>query len=125
MQTSTTNNTLKNLITLITTLNILVFSNIALADTEQQIELALLDSTDTWQMNRLFEPTPKQVEKEHTGKIMIYDGLKDTTVAKALDDNFNRIENMMFTRVVVTNLSGNPDYDEFGNVIVEDDGCAD
>jgi hypothetical protein len=105
-----------------------IFSNTTLAndDDDNKADFALLDSTDKWQMNRLFNPTENQRKKEEkTGQVMIYDGLRDTTVAKALDTNFDRIQNMMFTRVVVTKASGHPELDDFGNPVVEDDGCDD
>lgn len=126
MQTSTTIRSLNLFITIIVTLNFATLSNAALANDDNQVDLALLDSTDKWQMNRLFEPTENQKQKEvQNGQVMIYDGLRDTTVTKALDTNFDRIQNMMFTRVVVTKVSGLPETDEFGNVVLEDDGCSD
>jgi len=55
---------------------------------------------------------------------MIYDGLKDTQIRKAMDTQFDRIESMMFVRTVVTNEEGNVERDsESGQVVVEDDGC--
>lgn len=124
MQTSTTISSLNRLITLTATLYFATLSNTTLANDNTQDELALLDSTDKWQVNRLFKPTENQKQKEvRNGQIMIYDGLRDTTVAKALNSNFDRIQNMMFTRVVVTKISGQPEVDEFGNAVVEDDGC--
>lgn len=54
---------------------------------------------------------------------MIYDDIRDTTITKALNSYFVRIENMMFTRVVVTNVNGQPELDALGNIIVEDNGC--
>lgn len=101
-----------------------IFSNSTLANDDNQVEPAFFDSTDKWQIYRLFKPTESQREKEEkTGQVMIYDGLPDTTVAKAIDTNFKRIQNMMFTRVVVTKTSGDPELDEYGNAVVEDDGC--
>jgi hypothetical protein len=122
MQTTTQHNRLNNSITYIAALFIMTFSAVAQAD-ESIGDLALFDTTDKWQMNRLFEPSSKQREKETQGQIMIYDGLRDTTVKEALDENFDRIENMMFTRVVVTNLKGQPQLDKLGNQVIEDDGC--
>ena len=123
MQNTNNHNSLIKFITLITAVTAISFTNLATADEAENIELALLDSADKWQMNRLFEPTNKQAKKELNGQIMIYDGLRDTTVTKALDDNFDRIENMMFTRVVITDETGEPEVDELGNILVEDDGC--
>jgi hypothetical protein len=122
MQTTTQHKSLNNSITIITTLFLAVLTGSVKA-TESIGDLALLDNADKWQVNRLFEPTTFQQEKETQGQIMIYDGLRDTTVKEALDTNFERIENMMFTRVVVTNQVGQPQRDEEGNVITEDDGC--
>ncbi len=123
MQNTNNHNSLIKSVTLIATFSALLFSNLAIADEAENIEIALLDSADKWQMNRLFEPTQKQELKEHNGQIMIYDGLRDTTVAQALNENFDRIENMMFTRIVITDDLGEPEVDELGNVLVEDDGC--
>ncbi|MDH5600437.1 MAG: hypothetical protein OEY78_03930 [Gammaproteobacteria bacterium] len=124
MQTSTTISTVNRLMTITAAIYFVTLSNLTLADENEQLDLALLDSTDKWQVNRLFQPTESQKKKEQQdGQIMIYDGLRDTTIAKALDSNFDRIQNMMFTRVVVTRLSGQPEVDEFGNAVVEDDGC--
>jgi len=46
---------------------------------------------------------------------MIYDELDEEDVERALDEQFDRIEHMMFTRIRHTE----PD----GAVSVEDDGC--
>ena len=55
---------------------------------------------------------------------MIYDGLTDKTVDKALDEHFERIAAMMFTRVVVTDDSSAAMRDELtGEIIIEDEGC--
>lgn len=86
-------------------------------------ELALLESVNKWQVTRLFKPKQTQRKLEQKGYITIYDNLPDVTVEKALDRNFSRIENMMFTRVIVTDKHGQPALDESGNIIIEDDGC--
>ena len=122
MQTTTQHSRLNNSITLIITIFTIVFSG-AIQASDSTGDLALLDTADKWQVNRLFEPTKVQRTKEDKGKIMIYDGLRDTTVKNALDENFDRIQNMMFTRVVVTDTKGQPELDLAGNVITEDDGC--
>lgn len=86
-------------------------------------QLASLDTADVWQTNRLFTPTARQLEMEHKGSVVIYDGLTDVMVEKALDQDFNRIQSMMFTRVIQTGKNGQPLRDESGEVIVADDGC--
>jgi hypothetical protein len=77
-----------------------------------------------WQEKLLFNPSESQLKAERRGRIMIYDGLKDTEIRKAMDTQFDRIESMMFVRTVVTNEEGNVERDsESGQVVVEDDGC--
>lgn len=122
MQTTTQHNRTNNSFTFITTLFLFVFTAPSYANDGVE-ELALLSNADKWQQNRLFEPTAYQRKKETQGNITIYDGLRDTTVKEALDGNFDRIENMMFTRVVITNPAGEPQLDKLGNTLVEDDGC--
>jgi len=78
---------------------------------------------DKWQNNRLFQPTARQQAQEARGKIVIYDGLTDSTVDKAMDRNFDRIQNMMFIRVIRTGKTGKPIHKQDGSVEVEDDDC--
>jgi hypothetical protein len=52
---------------------------------------------DSWQVKTLYQPAK--------GSVMIYDHLSDRQVNKAMDDNFGRIENMMFTRIQVSDAS--------------------
>jgi len=86
-------------------------------------QLAMLDKHEAWQNNILLEPSAAQLRQELKGRVVIYDGLSDVTVDKALDAQFNRIQNMMFTRIVRTDKNGQPLKDESGSVVVEDDGC--
>ena len=79
---------------------------------------------DSWQERMLFVPPPSQLELEKRGRIMIYDGLTDKQIGKALDTQFERIESMMFVRTIITDDEGNVIRDdETGSVMVEDDGC--
>ena len=124
MQTTTLDRRLNNSIVTMTALLILsLAAGVCQAGDNAISDLALLDAADKWQMNRLLAPTDRQRTLEAKGKITIYDGLRDTTVDRALNKYFDRIENMMFTRVVVTDESGKPKLDETGNQVVEDDGC--
>jgi hypothetical protein len=55
---------------------------------------------------------------------MIYDGLTDRDVERAFHEQFDRLEHMMFIRVVVTGDSGKARRSESGEVVTEsDDGC--
>ena len=92
-----------------------VFSHSTLADGERQ---------QSWQMSLLFNPGEHQYEMEHRGRVFIYDGLRDTVIEKALDEQYDRIEGMMFVNTVVTDDNGVPLTDpETGELVVEDDGC--
>lgn len=69
-----------------------------------------------WQQRRLFDPRPAELKQEAKGRILIYDGMRDVDVERALDDQFNRIETMMFIRTRVTDPKGEV-------VAYEDDDC--
>lgn len=77
-----------------------------------------------WQQNVLTSPTQTQLLLEQQGHIVILDGLTDKMVNQVLDTQFERLESLMFTRVVVTNEDGEPIKDPVtGQELVEDDGC--
>ena len=55
---------------------------------------------------------------------MIYDGMRDIDIQRALEQNFERVEAMMFVRTKVTDKKGDVLRDPItGEAIVEDDGC--
>lgn len=73
---------------------------------------------------RLFEPTPGELRAEAAGRIYIYEGLRDTDVERALEEEFKRVQNMMFIRVKPTDEDGEPRKDpKSGAEYVQDDGC--
>ena len=81
-------------------------------------------AAEGWQEKMLFNPSASQLDLEKRGRIMIYDGMTSTQVARALDTQFERIQSMMFVRTVVTDAEGEIQRDqETGTVVVEDDGC--
>ncbi|MGD8275279.1 MAG: hypothetical protein PVJ30_04920 [Thiohalocapsa sp.] len=76
------------------------------------------------ELRRLFDPTQAEVASEAEGRIYIYDGLTDVDVQRALNEQFQRVENMMFIRTRKTDKAGEVKRDaETGEVDYEDDGC--
>jgi hypothetical protein len=71
-----------------------------------------------YQYSTLFNPSQSQLEAETRGRVMIYDGLAENDVGQALDTQFERIDNMMFTRIHRT-----VEDDGKVEVVVDDDGC--
>ena len=63
-------------------------------------------ASDSFQHKVLFEPSDSMLLAEEKGRIMIYDGLHSKTIDKAMDQHFNRIENMMFVRTRHTQDNG-------------------
>jgi hypothetical protein len=76
------------------------------------------------ELRRLFAPTNSELRAEDAGRIYIYEGLRDTDVARAMNEEFDRVESMMFIRTQKTDKKGEVKKDpETGTAIVEDDGC--
>ncbi|MCB1800247.1 MAG: hypothetical protein KDI82_01025 [Gammaproteobacteria bacterium] len=51
-----------------------------------------------WQADVLNHPTEAQLAVERSGRVVIYDGLTNRQVDQALDQQFDRIDAMMFVR---------------------------
>jgi hypothetical protein len=78
-----------------------------------------------WQVQRLMDPSPRDLENEHKGYVYIYDGLTGREVDTALKTQFPRIQNMMFVGTVKTDALGKPLQDsESGQYIQESGGCG-
>jgi len=76
------------------------------------------------EQRRLFDPTEAELASEAEGRIYIYDGLTDSDVQRALNEEFERVENMMFIRTRKTDAAGKLKRDtDTGEVEYEDDGC--
>ena len=71
----------------------------------------------SWQERRLHQPNSSQRQREVQGQVFIYDGLTYGAVAQAMDEHFDRIENMMFTQI------RHPAPPGGGAGYVEEDGC--
>jgi len=79
-----------------------------------------------WQVQRLMNPSPRDLEKERKGSVYIYDGLTEREVDAALETQFARIQNMMFVGTVKTDARGKPLQDaESGQYIQESGSCGD
>jgi hypothetical protein len=76
--------------------------------------LSLSDNLSSWNSQRLFSPSPALLTAEGKGRITIYDGLDHTVVEQAMDQQFDRIENMMFIRTKYVLPSGE---------VYQDDDC--
>lgn len=108
-----------------------IFMYLAMVSPAVLLLLLQIMSTDTradqqtnWYLALLFEPTTAQMQQESGGRVQIYSGLRDIDVSRALDEQFDRIEYMMFTGTIMTNASGDVLTDpETGELLVENDGC--
>lgn len=69
---------------------------------------------EDWQQQQLMDPPEYLLMAEAKGRVMIYDGLPVDVVDRAMDEQFDRIDSMMFTRVRVVTEQGEQ---------VLDDGC--
>lgn len=65
---------------------------------------------DIYQIKVLFNPSKSDLEAEAKGRVMIYDSLKNESVDKALNEQFGRIDHMMFVRTQYLQESG--EYEE-------------
>ena len=69
-------------------------------------------ATQDWQERRLLAPSAAQQRMELLDRVYIYDGLHEDTVDRALDTQFDRVENMMFVGVRHTTEDGDEYADD-------------
>jgi len=69
-------------------------------------------SAGNWQINSLLSPSNAQLASERRGRVTIYDSLREETVDQALDQQFGRIENMMFVSTRYTADDGSEYADD-------------
>lgn len=73
------------------------------------------------ELRRLFEPTSAELRAERQGRIFIYEGLREGDIARAMREQFQRVDSMMFIRVQPTPApSGSGDA---APVYYQNDGC--
>lgn len=95
-----------------------------LAWSQNAIASSSAPSLERWQMNMIYHPGESVLEREDRGFVYIYDGFKESQVDQILDDKFERMDRMMFTRVKLTDSSGDILLDpETGDELTADDGC--
>lgn len=83
-----------------------------------------LAAVEIWQNNTLFNPSKSVLEREHSGSVMIYDGITDREIERAMEEQFNRVQAMMFVNVVKTDEAGEVLTDPMTNQPLDsDDGC--
>ncbi len=98
--------------------------SVALVGAAAADEFDLAMAGEDWQRNRLLAPSEAQRAQEAEGAVIIYQGLRDVDVEQAMNEEFDRLEHMMFVDTVVTNADGEPAIDpDTGRVLTESDDC--
>lgn len=54
----------------------------------------------SWEQVQLFDPSDALVRAESKGRVTIYDGVYQEDVDRAMDEQFDRIDRMMFIRTM-------------------------
>lgn len=76
------------------------------------------------QLRRLLKPTQAELAQEEKGRIYIYESLTNQDISRTMEEEFDRVESMMFIRVPKTDASGQVKKDPgTGEAMVEHDGC--
>ena len=78
------------------------------------------------ELRRLFEPTPAELRQEQSGRVYIYDGLKEADIDRAMREQFQRVDSMMFIRVKPASAPREPDQPNTpvpATTYYQDDGC--
>jgi len=76
----------------------------------QRSQAAAEENSYSYKM--LNSPSEAVLSAEANGRVTIYDGLKSKTIDRAMDRQFNRIENMMFIRTRHPQKNGEYETDD-------------
>ena len=82
-----------------------------------------MDLMYEFQLDQLLDPSEEQLQMESDGQVFIYDGLKESDIMLALDQQAHRMQSMMFINVIWTDESGKPIVDPYTGQVVADDDC--
>ena len=104
-------------------ITVLVTALVVTTGSVQSASAVDVDLDYEWQLERLMNPSKQELQLERAGQVFIYRGLKDNEIERALDAQYDRIENMMFVNTVLTDEEGNPLQDPNTVGFVADDGC--
>ena len=63
-------------------------------------------AAEGFQERRLLAPTATEERLERQGRVHIYDGLREETVDRAMDTQFDRVQSMMFVGTKYTTETG-------------------
>jgi hypothetical protein len=87
--------------------------------------LASGKSTDDWQLQMLLQPTREQLRIEtEKDRVFIYSRVKDTDIDRAMDEQFSRLQHMMFVNTLVVQKKRPTAGAPSKPVLIEhDDGC--
>lgn len=76
------------------------------------------------QLQRLGEMAAHPELNRNPYHIVIVDGFRDVDIDTFMKSNFDSIQNVMFTSIIITDKHGTPKHDKrTGRVQIEDDGC--
>ncbi|MFZ0468585.1 MAG: hypothetical protein WAL92_06665 [Thiogranum sp.] len=78
------------------------------------VSVQAAETDSTYDQEMLLNPDPSLLKAEARGRVIIYDGLDSQQVEKALDTQFDRIDNMMFIRTR---------YEQKDDMVEEYDDC--
>lgn len=105
---------------LINVVRLVVFISLCIALSSEALAT---QKVDDWQKQRLLHPTPAQRAYEQQGRVFIYDGLSEQEIKQAMDQNFERIQAMMFIhdKKATPDKAGSANKGDTGEA--DDDGC--